>query len=315
MNVLTETVNFLADEKGSLTNGLYKLKLLASRIKNVELSNWINKELNGYEKEDVLPDYRITSSQLIGYFTNGYQDLPNQQIPFYVLPENFYNVIAPNYAIYQSIPIVQDFANHKDDSIELMLDATLAAILTQCMYKKDMIRGHGVRLYKLNVRVSTKSYTNILMSVRSYAMDLALALESELGYEVEIKEIIKRKEETNQIIHNYMTQNNITNIGDGNLVNTGDNNTITQNTVIQKGNFDQLRQTLSQIGLEAEDINELEDIVKNDNTDVENQEFGDRVKDWLKKMTIKYWEKGKQLGLGAISSVAGSLISNFLFGI
>ena len=34
-----------------------------------------------------------------------------------------------------------------------------------------------------------------------------------------------------------------------------------------------------------------------------------------KKVTMKYWDKGKQLGLGAISSVAGSLIAKFLFGI
>ena len=315
MNALSEIVNLLADEKESLTGGLFKLKLLAARIQNKELFEWVNKELNGYDENDVLPEFRIVSSQLIGYFTNGYHDLPNQHIPFYVLPENLYNVIAPNYAIHQSIPIVQEFANYKDDTVELMQDAALAAILGQSMHEKKMIKGYGVRLYKLNVRVSTKSYTNILMNVRSYAMDLALALESELGYEVEIEEIIKRKEETNQIIHNYMTQNNITNIGDGNLVNTGDNNTISQNTVIQKGNFEQLRQTLSQIGLEAEDINELEGIVKEDNADMENQEFGDGVKGWLKKVTMKYWDKGKQLGLGAISSVAGSLIAKFLFGI
>jgi len=313
MNVLTEIVNLLADEKGSLTNGLYKLKLLASRIKNGELLNWINKELNGYEDDKELPKYRISSGLLKGSFTNGYYNQVNQSIPTFNFPSELIDFFS-NYKIYQNISIVEDYANKAEDSLPMAIPAELSAFMMKFIQEYNPT-ARGYSIYNVHLLVSTKAYKNILMNVRNYALDLALTLESELGYEIEIEEIIKQKEETNQLIHNYMTQNNITNFGDGNLVNTGDNNTITQNTVIQKGNFDQLRQTLSQIGLEEEDINELESIVREDNTDVEKQEFGEGVKGWLKKMTIKYWEKGKQLGLGAISSIAGNLISKFLFGI
>ena len=146
MNALSEIVNLLADEKESLTGGLFKLKLLAARIQNKELFEWVNKELNGYDENDVLPEFRIVSSQLIGYFTNGYHDLPNQHIPFYVLPENLYNVIAPNYAIHQSIPIVQEFANYKDDTVALMQDAALAAVMCQYMNLKKLIKCYRLRL-------------------------------------------------------------------------------------------------------------------------------------------------------------------------
>jgi len=313
MNVLTEIVNVLANEKESLTNGLYKLKLLASRIKNVELLKWINKELTGYNDDKELPQYRKTTGILKGSFTNGAYNLTNQTIPTFNFPPELCDIVS-NYTILQNISIIEDYANRTEDNLPLAIPAELSAFMMKFIQEYNHT-AQGYSIYNVHLLISTKAYKNILMNVRNYALDLALALESELGYEIEIEEIIKQKEETNQLIHNYMTQNNITNFGDGNLVNTGDNNTITQNTVIQKGNFDQLRQTLSQMGLEEEDINELENIVREDNTDMEKQEFGDGVKGWLKKMTLKYWEKGKQLGLGAISSVAGNLISKFLFGI
>lgn len=313
MNVLTEIVNLLADEKGSLTNGLYKLKLLASRIKNVELLEWINRELNGYDDDKDLPEYRKTVGLLKGSFSNGFYNQVNQSIPTFNFPPELIDFIS-NYKIYQNISIIEDYANKAEDSLPMSIPAELSAFMMKFIQEYNPT-ARGYSLYNVYLLISTKAYKNILMNVRNYALDLSLALEGELGYEIEIDEIIKKREETNQIIHNYMTQNNITNVGDGNLVNTGDNNTISQNTVIQKGDFEQLRQSLSQIGLETEDINELESIVKEDNTDIEKKEFGDGVKGWLKKMTMKYWEKGKQLGLGAISSVAGSFISKFLFGI
>ncbi len=313
MNILTEITNLLADEKESLTNGLYKLKLLGARIKNEELLNWVNKELNGYDKDEELPEYRKTGGLLKGSLSNGYYNMENQTIPTFNFPPELRDFVT-KIEINQNISIVEDFAYKKDDSVTLALPAEISAFVMKYI-KEYNHTAMGYSLYNAHILVSTKAYKDVIMKVRNHALDLTLTLENEMGYEVEIEEIIRKKEDINQIIHNYMTQNNITNIGDGNLVNTGDNNTISQNTVIQKGNFDQLRQTLSQIGIEEEDIKELEDIVKDDNTDVEKQEFGDGVKGWLKKVTMKYWEKGKQLGLGAISSVAGSLISKFLFGI
>ena len=310
MNVLTEIVTLLADEKESLTNGLYKLKLLATRIKNVELLTWVNRELNGYDDEKDLPVYRKTAGLLKGTFSNGYRNLVNQTIPTFNFPPELVNFTS-NWPILQNISIVEDFANRAEDSLPMAVPAELSAFMMKFI-KEYNPTAIGYSLHNVHLLISTVAYKNVLMNVRNYALDLALALESELGYEIEIGEIIRKKDETNQIIHNYMTQNNITNIGDGNLVNAGDNNTVSQNTIIQKGNFDQLRQALSQVGLDNEDIDELEEVLKEDNTDADKKQFGDGTKGWIKKMVDKYFDAGTQIGFGAIGSTIANLLSTFL---
>ena len=58
MNILTEIVDLLSDEKNSLASALLKMKVLSSRLNNHELSEWIDKEINGYNNKDMLPEYR-----------------------------------------------------------------------------------------------------------------------------------------------------------------------------------------------------------------------------------------------------------------
>jgi len=50
---ITDIVNQLTDTTSSLTSILLKVKVLAVRLKNQRLIDWVTKEIEGYEASDV----------------------------------------------------------------------------------------------------------------------------------------------------------------------------------------------------------------------------------------------------------------------
>ena len=88
-----------------------------------------------------------------------------------------------------------------------------------------------------------------------------LKLEQNFGYEIEMQELIHKKNDVNKIINNIMSQTIITNIGDGNLVNSGDKNIIDNEVTITKSNFDELKAILEKNGVQENDIQELQEIL------------------------------------------------------
>lgn len=308
MNVLTNITSLLSTERESLTNGLYQLKLLASRIRNNELLNWINKELNGYENDDNLPEYRIAPALLQGTYSNGYYSIQNQVISTFNLPKELKDNLN-KIKIKQGISIIEDTAKNTEETIAFVVSPEISALIMQ------NIRDHNptynsYSLFDARQVTSRIVYKNILIKVRNHALDLALNLEEEMGYEVEIEEIIKNKNEANQIIHNYFTQN-FTNIGDGNIINTGDSNKIHQST-IKKGDFDQLRDELNQLGLETSDIEELYPIINSENTKKQPEQLDETTQSWIKKMSHKLVKNGRKLTVEVGISILTELIKSYL---
>jgi len=62
--MLKELIHNLANDKISLSSGLRQAKVIAKKIKNQDMLEWIDNELNGYEIDPDdsnynLPPYRI----------------------------------------------------------------------------------------------------------------------------------------------------------------------------------------------------------------------------------------------------------------
>ena len=51
----------------SITQALRRLTILASDIDHIDLKEWAEKELNGYEESDNIPDYRQIQSNTLIY--------------------------------------------------------------------------------------------------------------------------------------------------------------------------------------------------------------------------------------------------------
>ena len=70
MGIYEDLLNGLTNSSCQLQDIFLKLKILATRLKNTQLKNFVESELNGYDNIDNLPSYRRVSSVLMGTVEN-----------------------------------------------------------------------------------------------------------------------------------------------------------------------------------------------------------------------------------------------------
>ena len=84
MKLIGDIINDLVDDQLSISVALNKTKILATRIGNQNLLEWVNRELKGYPHREALPAYRKANGTIIGDFLNGTHKVSNFPIS---LPE------------------------------------------------------------------------------------------------------------------------------------------------------------------------------------------------------------------------------------
>ncbi len=93
MKLIQDIINQLIDTEKSITSPLLKTKVLASRLQNDTLFNWVTKELIGYDNSDEIPDYRKYLGSITGTYINGNMQYNDQPVPTVGLKKEFENVI------------------------------------------------------------------------------------------------------------------------------------------------------------------------------------------------------------------------------
>lgn len=305
MNILTEIVDLLSDEKNSLTSALLKMKVLSSRLNNHELSEWINKEVNGYNDDDILPEYRKFPAVIKCNYVN-VQFGGGWKVSDYVVPTEAFPLgvrdMVDNVMFKQDISSLESISDQKG----LKFNTPSSSVhYVNSYYQKQ--GNPGFSAYSVWVETSAIAIKELLSKVRSYALDLVLKLEQNFGYEIEMQELIRKKSDVNKIINNIMSQTIITNIGDGNLVNSGDENIIDNNVIITKSNFEKLKEVLVKNGVHENDIQEIQEILIEE-PELINNKFGAKVNTWLKNMLNKAIDGTWQISIGT----AGTLLAEAL---
>ena len=80
-NIINSIQADIIDPKADLHSILLKTKVLAYRLKNEDLKNWVKSELDGYDEKHDIPDYRfIRDSVIRGTFFNGVYKHSNRDI-------------------------------------------------------------------------------------------------------------------------------------------------------------------------------------------------------------------------------------------
>lgn len=93
MTLLREIEDAAVNSSVPLPDLLRKCKVLAARLKYPDFVTWVSRELNGYSKDELLPEYRqIEVGPAFGHFVDPYgRQVHNAQIPFSALPKNIRN--------------------------------------------------------------------------------------------------------------------------------------------------------------------------------------------------------------------------------
>ena len=304
MNILTEIINLLTDNDSSITNALLKIKVFSMRLKNDSLTEWIDKELSGYKSNDELPAYRKGDCNLVGNYINGYWKMEKQILATMNLPD-WVRESVEQMTFYQSISVLESYMkDEKMKTISVSIPAEIIGIIT------DTYQNMGnpyLTVYSAYKQVHIGAVEQIITEVRNKTLDLMLKLEQEFGFDIDMQALMEKKTAVNYLIQNIMNQITINNEGDGNVINTGNNNEIISKINIAQSDFDSLRKELSKNHVEETDISDLEQIIT-EKPDKEKRIFGPKVNNWIKKMIDKSLDGTWQVGI----ATAGTLLSEML---
>lgn len=310
--ILEEVIADLVDSNKSLVGPLMKLQYFAKRTKNEELLQFVLAELNGYNVQGSLPDYRITPALLQIDIRFGQVDHPNLELPVELLNENTREVFR-KFTLTESVTVLEHMSNNKQDSIDggqylvynfpltllhLLQDA--AAKLYKNGYYKAVVVG-GRLLGNGNILPTA------LTSIRSRLLSFCMDVGEEFGYNIAIESFNKSQSTNNEkIIHLMSTV--INTHGDGNVVNTGENANISASITISKGNKDQLTKKFQELGIDTADIEEINQIVEEEADSQDSKKLGNKTIDWITKVSGKVLK-----GVGSIAKeVTSSMLAQFL---
>lgn len=310
MQLISDIINELIDPTKSLSGPFLKTKLFASKIKNQILLTWVNLELTGYKDEQQLPSYRIYESRLVGDFING-TPLGHWKGKDMNLPISGYGAewqdLFQNFYFRQSIATLEKFLEYENSSgqLEEPFPADIAEIISA------RIRKNGnpyFTLTKASKRISLSVISEILSVLRSRLLDFMLKVDEEYGNVTDINKLAKEKDIASQIT-TIMSQTIIHNEGDGNVVNTGNENITTVQFKIN--NLKELENVLKKNGINEDDVNALKKVIDIETPEKDNSTFGPKVNSWIKKMLGKSLDGSWKISIGVAAKLLADLIENY----
>lgn len=306
--MISKIINELADKKVPLSEPLLKLKIVAKRTKNENLFNVVSKELEGYNPEDTLPEYRMATANSFATIQQGWNMYYHQPIPFTLFNDKLKEIFT-KFPISYGIEAMENIvSNCENDTIAKVFGADFAAFINSQARKAGLDATFG----DIEITTHTSQVIGILGKIRNKFLDLALAIESDFP---EIDKMLNEPlEENNEIktkTNQYMAQINITNSGDGNVINTGSGNEINVSLNVNKNDINSLKESLRKIDVAENDINEISEIIQKETYNVKENKLGQQAQGWIQKMVGKALDGTWKIGIGTAAGVLAKLIASY----
>jgi hypothetical protein len=309
--LLQEVVDDLVNTDKSLSSALMKLNYFAKLIKNNELINYTENELNGYtSKREDIPNYRQARGTLYVDFQAYVHHHLDKELPIAMIDEKYRDVFQ--YMFFrEGIAVIEKLAkeamnNNSSGQIAHPLPMELLYILQEParkLYRSD------VRIDVIAARLTSSANTivSIPNAIRTKLLDFVMSIAEEFGYNIEIETFNKKSETNNQtIIHQMNTT--INNSGDANVINTGNENQIENQVTLYKGDIKRLQNELRKNGFDETDIEEISSIVVNEKPNEEENRLGEKANGCISKAINKSLN-----GIGKIATgVSANLLATFI---
>ena len=186
------------------------LDLLLEDIKDKKIKKWLDNEINGYQNEKDIPQYRILEANVKGNYIAGRFQCKNHDIPLKPEKVNEFTKIK----ISQPISQIMQFSIAEKEGKGHSLTIPLHPVIAQDI---SLINGEVISAYK---ELSIYAFTNLISKIKTKLLSIFKELEKQYGnlddYYIDFGD--KKKEEK-------ITKSLITIIND-NSQHIGNNNSI-----------------------------------------------------------------------------------------
>jgi len=273
--------------------------MLAQRIGNEDLKNWVISELTGYGPRRDLPDYRILQRPTIfGHYVGfGGAQLQNIQIPDSAFPQGMLASIAP-LRFYQGVSeLAALIAGAKDNYIWVGIPPEALQFIRYVEVRGDM------QLVEARKASSTSFINGILDTVRNRILDFTLELEdfAETAGDPLMALKGEKSREVQQTFNTHI-MGAVSNLNQG-----GDH--VSQCVTINQGDLDAVTTKLADMGFSVSEIADFKDALESERPEPDGT-LGSKVSSLLGKAV----QKAASGALSITSSVGSSLLLEVIKG-
>lgn len=263
--MLEELKSRILNDDISVSSILRNFLVMAKKLDNEEVYQWVLKELQGYESTDELPSYRRFAVESFGYFSNGLKEYPNLPIAPHNVPQELQHICC--YAdILESIPEIETLIKAGDNSDKGIFTSNWPA---DCLgFLKDIYDGY-VCLKAWRLIPKSKMY-GIIDSVKNKSLQIIIEMiENGIKINKETAVTTEQREEFGNIFKTIIYGN----IG---ALQVGESNQIMGNISIEVGDIEKMKRFLLEAGIDKEAISRFSEAIEDDGGNV-----GVNVKRWL----------------------------------
>lgn len=311
--LLQEVIDDLVNTDKSLSAPLMKLNYFAKLIKNQELIDYTHQELNGYIKLEKIPSYRKAVGTLYIDFQAYIHRHTDNPLPVSMIEEKYREVFEYVH-VKEGIASVERLA--KDATSDKSSGQMVKPLPMEMLF---ILQEPARRLYRSDVRIdvvaarvafNSSVIVEIPNAIRTKLLDFVMSIAEQFGYNIEIETFNKKAEVNNQtIIHQMNTI--INNSGDGNVINTGNNNQIENKVTLYKGDIERLKTELQRQGIDEADIQEIQAIVEDEKPNEEDGRLGVKANGWVSKIINKSLNGIGKVATGVSANLLATLIKDY----
>ncbi|MDN5479134.1 MAG: hypothetical protein L0G39_19585 [Chryseobacterium sp.] len=238
----------LASNQTSLDVVLSRLIIIASDIEDIKLQEWALNELNGYSKNENVPEYRQLQGELIYSGINGPLMVNKLHLDIGFLDKDFQEIVLQPFVVSNGISLLLSGLENGEIFSKDM------TFLSSQVYKNSATITGAIQATNIALVFNKAQIQNIISNVRTKLLQIFLELDKNYGNldELDVSQQIDDIDSVKQTIHQIIYQDNsITNSGEINLATGKSVLEINQNNGIDG---DQLNNILIQIRQTQENI-------------------------------------------------------------
>ncbi|MEK4555261.1 AbiTii domain-containing protein [Jeotgalicoccus sp. FSL K6-3177] len=154
----------------SLINALERLLIITYSMENLEIKNWVMKEISGYKDNEKIPNYREHKSMNFTYQgINGQMQVKNAPLPITCFPEELQESVS-TVTISEGVGVIEKIVNK---NYRPSYDLTLYA---PYIYEKT-----GIQCLSITHNINSTIYEKVYSTIRLKVIQILLDLEKSFG--------------------------------------------------------------------------------------------------------------------------------------